>query len=517
MSCGFARSSFAHNGKARVAVIGAGPNGLTAAAVLAQAGCRIEVFESADHIGGSARTHPAFGAGSAVDFGAAAHPFGVVSPVFRQLGLENYGLEWKHPQYPMAHPLVDAPAVILHRDLKTTAAQFSDHDRRVWNHLHKPLVDDVGKLVNSVLPVRPRYPLALARLGLRGVWPARSLTSRLLVDEAARALLVGSAVHAIRPPSQPGTAAFGLLFNSLGMTTGWPVVSGGTGQLVRALARVIKHYGGTIKTGAKVQDLSGFVTYDAVVTTQTPRQLLALQGLDLSRPRSRSLRRWKYGTAVYKVDYLVNGPVRWNDPRVAGAGTVHVGGTVSEMQLAESQAAAGTLPERPFVMVCQQQTADPTRFSGSWRSLGVGRVLSAQIDAGRIPEDARQPHILWAYAHVPHGYQEQFPGEVAGLIETQISRYASGFSAQIIERHQASPVQLQEANANLIGGDIAGGAMNLAQMLRRRQYVGTLTMNPEVPVVQASGASLPGAGVHGMAGWRAAQTILRRFGSIELR
>lgn len=324
MSSGFARSSFAHNGKARVAVIGAGPNGLTAAAVLAQAGCRVEVFESADHIGGSARTHPAFGAGSAVDFGAAAHPFGVVSPVFRQLGLENYGLEWKHPQYPMAHPLVDAPAVILHRDLKTTAAQFSDHDRRVWNHLHKPLVDDVGKLVNSVLPVRPRYPLALARLGLRGVWPARSLTSRLLVDEAARALLVGSAVHAIRPPSQPGTAAFGLLFNSLGMTTGWPVVSGGTGQLVRALARVIEHYGGTIKTGAKVQDLSGFVTYDAVVTTQTPRQLLALQGLDLSRLRSRSLRRWKYGTAVYKVDYLVNGPVRWNDPRVAGAGTVHV-------------------------------------------------------------------------------------------------------------------------------------------------------------------------------------------------
>lgn len=511
MSSGFARSSFAHHGAARVAVIGAGPNGLTAAAVLAQAGCRVEVYEAAAHIGGSARTHPAFGPGSAVDFGAAAHPFGVVSPAFRQLGLENYGLEWKHPQYPMAHPLADAPAAIVHRDLATTAAQFSDHDRHMWNRLHTPLVDGVGKLVNSVLPVRPRHPVALARLGLRGMWSASSLSSRLLVDESARALLVGSAVHAIRPPSQPGTAAFGLLFNALGMSTGWPVISGGTGQLPRALARVIEHYGGTIETGAEIRDLSGFASYDAVVTTQTPRQLLALEGLELSRLRSRSLRRWKYGTAVYKVDYLINGPVRWNDPRVAAAGTVHVGGTVSEMQLAESQAAAGTLPKRPFVMVCQQQAADPTRLSDSRWSVGTGRVASAQPDSGKVPQGSTQPHILWAYAHVPHGYQEKFPGEVAGLIEAQISRFASGFSTQLIERQQVSPAQLQESNANVIGGDIAGGAMNLAQMPRQRQYVGTLTMNPEVPVLQASGASLPGAGVHGMAGWRAAQRVLRRL------
>lgn len=511
MNSGFARPSIAHHGAARVAVIGAGPNGLTAAAVLAQAGCRVEVFEAAAHIGGSARTHSAFGPGSAVDFGAAAHPFGVVSPAFRQLGLENYGLEWKHPHYPMAHPLADAPAAIVHRDLVTTAAQFSDHDRRMWNHLHRPLVDGVGKLVNSVLPVRPRHPVALARLGLRGVWSASSLSSRLLADESARALLVGSAVHAIRPPSQPGTAAFGLLFNALGMSTGWPVISDGTGQLTRALARVIEHYGGTIETGAEIRDLSGFATYDAVVTTQTPRQLLALEGLELSRLRSRSLRRWKYGTAVYKVDYLINGPVKWNDPRVAEAGTVHVGGSVSEMQLAESQAAAGTLPERPFVMVCQQQAADPTRLSGSRWSVGAGRVASAQPDSGKVSEDSTQPHILWAYAHVPHGYQEKIPHEVAGLIEAQISRYASGFSAQIIERHQVSPAQLQESNANLIGGDIAGGAMNVAQMLRQRQYIGTLAMNPEVPVLQASGASLPGAGVHGMAGWRAAHRVLRRL------
>lgn len=511
MNSGFARPSMAHHGAARVAVIGAGPNGLTAAAVLAQAGCRVEVFEAAAHIGGSARTHSAFGPGSAVDFGAAGHPFGVVSPAFRHLGLENYGLEWKHPQYPMAHPLADAPAAIVHRDLATTAAQFSDHDRRMWNRLHRPLVDGVGKLVNSVLPVRPRHPVALARLGLRGMWSASSLSSRLLADESARALLVGSAVHAIRPPSQPGTAAFGLLFNALGMTTGWPVISGGTGQLPRALARVIEHYGGTIETGAEIRDLSGFATYDAVVTTQTPRQLLALQGLELSRLRSRSLSRWKYGTAVYKVDYLMNGPVKWNDPRVAEAGTVHVGGTVSEMQLAESQAAAGRLPERPFVMVCQQQAADPTRLSGSRRSVEPGRVASAQPDSGKVSEGSTQPHILWSYAHVPYGYQEKFPGEVAGLIEAQISRFASGFSAQIIERNQVSPAQLQEANANLIGGDIAGGAMNLVQMSRQRQYVGTLTVNPEVPVLQASGASLPGAGVHGMAGWRAAHRVLRRL------
>ncbi|WP_455006304.1 phytoene desaturase family protein, partial [Corynebacterium propinquum] len=350
-----------------------------------------------------------------------------------------------------------------------------------------------------------------ARLVLRGMWSASSLSSRLFADESARALLVGSAVHAIRPPSQPGTAAFGLLFNALGMTTGWPVISGGTGQLPRALARVIEHYGGTIETGAEIRDLSGFATYDAVVTTQTPRQLLALQGLELSRLRSRSLSRWKYGTAVYKVDYLMNGPVKWNDPRVAEAGTVHVGGTVSEMQLAESQAAAGRLPERPFVMVCQQQAADPTRLSGSRRSVEPGRVASAQPDSGKVSEGSTQPHILWSYAHVPYGYQEKFPGEVAGLIEAQISRFASGFSAQIIERNQVSPAQLQEANANLIGGDIAGGAMNLVQMSRQRQYVGTLTVNPEVPVLQASGASLPGAGVHGMAGWRAAHRVLRRL------
>ena len=138
-------------------------------------------------------------------------------------------------------------------------------------------------------------------------------------------------------------------------------------------------------------------------------------------------------------------------------------------------------------------------------------MASAQPDSGKVSEGSTQPHILWAYAHVPYGYQEKFPGEVAGLIEAQISRFASGFSTQIIERQQVSPAQLQEANANLIGGDIAGGAMNLAQMPRQRQDVGTLTMNPEVPVLQASGASPPGAGVHGMAGWRAAQRVLRRL------
>lgn len=479
----------------RVAIIGAGPNGLTAAAILAQAGCRVEIFEAADDIGGSARTHAVFGPGSAVDFGAAAHPFGVVSPAFRQLGLENYGLEWKHPDYPMAHPLVDAPAAILHRDLATTAAQFSAHDRRMWHHLHAPLANDVDKLITSVLPVKMRHPLALARLGVRGAWSARALSSRLLADESARALLVGSSLHAIRPPSQPGTAAFGLLFNTLGMTSGWPVVAGGTGQLCQALARVIKQHGGQIHTGNTISDLSVFANFHAVISTQTPWQLLAWKGLRLSTMRVRGLRRWKYGTAVHKIDYLLDGPVRWDDPRVAGAGTVHVGGSVEEMHRAEKQAAAGKLPSRPFVMVCQQQAADDKRYVYS-NGAGVG------------PER----HILWTYAHVPHGYQEKYPGEVAGAVEAQIERFAPGFSGQIIERKQSAPAELEAANANLVGGDIAGGAMSLGQMLRQRHTVGTLTANPAAPVLLASGAVLPGAGVHGMTGWRAAQTLLRKFG-----
>ncbi|MFF0990996.1 phytoene desaturase family protein [Kocuria nitroreducens] len=465
------------------AVVGSGPNGLAAAVVLARAGLDVTVHEAAGAAGGAARSSAALGPGTVVDLGSAVHPFGVASPLFAQLGLHRHGLEWLHPPVVAAHPLDDGPPGLLHRSLERTAAGLGT-DGRAWSLLHRGVVERWEETVESVLGplVRvPEHPRALASFGLRAPWPAAATARALFRTEQARGLFAGSAAHAVLPPRHALTSAFGTLFGAAAHATGWPVARGGSQAVVDALVADLEEHGGRVLVHSPVTDLAQVRPADVVLLDLTPRQVLGLRGLELPDRYRRALARWRYGTASYKVDLLLDGPVPWRDPRVAEAGTVHVGGTLAEIAAAEQQARAGRLPERPFVLVAQQGAADPSR-----------------APAGR--------QVLWAYAHVPHGCDDPRAGE---RVLQQLERFAPGVRDRIRERVDTSPAGLEAWNANLVGGDIGGGSLDGLQQVFRPAVQADPYATGVPGVWLCSSSTPPGGGVHGMAGYHAARRALR--------
>ncbi|HEY4615245.1 MAG TPA: NAD(P)/FAD-dependent oxidoreductase [Citricoccus sp.] len=469
----------------RAVVVGSGPNGLTAAAVLARAGWEVDVYERHTAPGGASASAPVLGPGTIVDLGAAGHPFGVASPVFRDLDLTAHGLEWLHGDYPMAHPLDGRPAALLHRTLQDTVDGLGA-DGAAWARLHAPLVEDVDAHLENILGPSllrfPKHPVSMARFGVRALWPAGALGRAVFRDEAARSLFASSSIHAILPPSHVFTSAFGLIFGALGMTHGWPVARGGSGAITAALAAVLTAHGGRLHLEHEVTDLREFAGADAILLDLTPRQLLALEGADLTDRYAAHLRRWRYGTGVSKVDYLLDGPVPWTDERVAGANTVHVTGTLAELEHAEREAKAGRMPDQPFVMVCQQQAADPSRATG----------------------EAEGKTVVWTYAHVPGGYDEP----VEHLIEAQIERFAPGFRDRVVHRVATRPSALEAWNPNLVGGDVAGGSMGGLQQVLRPAPVLSPHRTGTPGLYMASSSTPPGGGVHGMAGLHAAHAAM---------
>lgn len=469
-------------------IVGSGPNGLTAAARLATEGWLVNVYESAPTPGGAASSsHDVFD-GTIVDMGAACHPFGVASPAFHNLNLESHGLQWVHAPFEMAHPFETGEAGLLSRSLTKTGDSLGK-DSQAWVRLHAPIVshidDHLENLLRPFLRLPPN-PYRLLQFGARGVWPASRLGKGLFDSEKAQALFAGSAIHAIISPTRLFTGAFGLIFGALGMSRGWPIAKGGTQSIVNALIKIIQTHGGCVHINHQVTDLRELPFADATILNMTPHQILRIKGTTISRLTKRQFQHWKHGTSTYKVDFHLKEPVPWKDPQVGQAGTVHVGGTVQEIAYAEKEATAGRLPDRPFVMVSQQYVADPSRGP-----------------------------VLWSYAHVPHGYIENHPGEIRELIIRQIERFAPGFRDVIKETFDTSTEKLETRNSNLIGGDIAGGSMAGPQIIVRPQ----LSLRPhriKQGLYIASSSTPPGAGVHGMSGWWAAQEALADMKRVQL-
>ncbi len=466
-----------------VVVVGAGPNGLTAAAVLGRAGLDVTVLEANDTAGGGARSAELTLPGLVHDVCSGFHAFGAASPVLAALPLEDHGLEWAHPEIPLAHPLEGGRAGLLHRSIADTGAGLGA-DAGAWRSLLGPLVTRFDDLVEDVLrPVLhvPRHPLTLARFGLPALLPA-SLLARRLSTPAGRALLAGTAAHAFQPLTNLLTSALGLVLAAAAHAVGWPVAVGGSQAITDALVAELEAHGGSVQTGVRVGDLDELPPSRAVLLDLTPPALLEIAGERLPPRSRRRLARWRFGPAAFKLDLAVEGGVPWQAPGCRRAGTVHVGGTLDEVAAAERAVADGRMPERPFVLVGQQYLADPGRSAD-----GV--------------------HPVWAYAHVPHGY----PGDATPAILDQIERFAPGLRERIVDRHAAGPAALEADNANYVGGDISSGAITPWQLVARPRLSPDPYATGIPRVWLCSAATPPGPGVHGMCGYNAAKRVLREL------
>jgi phytoene dehydrogenase-like protein len=464
-------------------VVGAGPNGLASAVALAQRGIEVTVLEADDRIGGGTKSSELTVPGVLHDECAGIHPLGPASPFLRSLGLERFGLTWLWPEIDCAHPLDCGSAGVLYRPIDQTADGLGP-DGQIWRRLFRPLVDRVEDLLTEALrPVlhMPRHAVCLARFGLR-VLPAATSVARLFTTAQARALYGGNVAHAFHPFNRLLSPSIGTMIITVGHRYGWPVAQGGSQAITNALANLLATFGGKIETGIRVRSL-GELPADVVMLDLVPGRVVEVAG-DLLPPRKRrAYRRWRHGPAAFKVDFAVQGGVPWTNEACRRAGTVHLGGTLEEIAAAERMTHRGGMPARPFVLVGQQYLADPSRSAGD-------------------------VHPIYAYAHVPHAY----PGDATEAIVNQIERFAPGFRQRVIARNSRSTARLQAHNANYVGGDIVGGRNSARQLALRP----TAAFDPYwtgIPGVYiCSAATPPGAGVHGMAGFNAAQSALRALG-----
>jgi phytoene dehydrogenase-like protein len=462
-------------------VVGSGPNGLSAAIALARAGCRVTVLEAEDTIGGGTRSAELTLPGFVHDICSAIHPLGVASPFFRSLPLGDFGLQWIHSPVPLAHPLDDGTAIILHRSIEETAAGLGA-DGPAYRDLLAPLLADSDALLDATLAplFPPRHPIALARFGRHGMRSARGLAQGRFRGERARALFAGLAAHSVLALEAPFSASFALMLGMLGHRSGWPLPRGGSGMIARALAGYLTSLGGEIVTSRRVTDQADLPPASAVLFDVTPRQLLRIAGDRLPSHYRRQLGRYRYGPAAYKLDWALDGPIPWRAPDCAGAATVHLGGTLDEIAASERAATQGEHSDRPFVLLAQSSLFDPTR-----------------APAGK--------HTAWAYCHVPNGSTT----DMTERIERQVERFAPGFRGRILARHVMPPAELERHNANYIGGDIVGGSNDMWQLLARP----VPRLNPYATPVKGwflcSASTPPGGGVHGMAGFHAARAALR--------
>lgn len=463
-------------------VVGAGPNGLAAAITLARAGRSVLVLEGAETVGGGLRSAGLTLPGFLHDPCSAFHPLGIASPLWRGLPLAEHGLTWIQPPAPLAHPFDDGTAVVVERDMAATASQLGG-DAGAYRRLMGTFADDWQHIIYDFLgPLRfPRHPFSLVRFGLAAVWPATALARLAFRGERARAVFAGMSAHSIMPLERPATAAFGFMLGILAHAVGWPIVAGGSQRFADALASYFRSLGGEIVTGRTVRSLADLPPAAATLFDVTPRQLIAIAGERLPAGYQRRLGRYRHGPGVCKVDFALDGPIPWRAAECLRAGTIHVGGTLEEIAAAERAAWQGEHHERPFLILGQQSLFDPTR-----------------APAGK--------HTVWAYCHVPNGSTV----DMTDRITAQIERFAPGFRDRILARRTRTAAEMAAYNPNYIGGDINGGVQDLRQLFTRP----VVSLNPYATPAQGiylcSSSTPPGGGVHGMCGYFAAQTALRR-------
>jgi phytoene dehydrogenase-like protein len=465
-----------------VVVTGAGPNGLAAAITCARAGLAVLLIEGAATVGGGARSAGLTRPGFVHDVCSAIHPLALVSPFFRGIPLADYGLTWAHPEVPLAHPLDGGRAAVLERSFADTSKTL-ESDGPAYERVFSPLARDADDLYRDALaPLRvPRRPFLLARFGLQAM-RSTSAWSRARFDDApARALVAGCGAHSFLPLDAPFTAAFSLMLGVAGHAVGWPCARGGSQRIADAMAGYFVALGGTIATDRSVASMSDLPPAKAYLFDVFPHALAQIASTRLPPSYLAALHRYRHAPGVFKVDWALDGPIPWTNERTRRAGTVHLGGTLEEIEASEAAVARGEHSPRPFVVLAQHSVADPTR-----------------APAGS--------HTGWAYCHVPWGSTL----DMTAAIEAQVERFAPGFRDGIIGRHTMSPAAYGAYNPNNEGGDIAGGATDVRQLFTRPTVRAIPYATPARDIYLCSSSTPPGAGVHGMCGYHAARVALRR-------
>ncbi|SCF62351.1 NAD(P)/FAD-dependent oxidoreductase [Streptomyces sp. Ncost-T10-10d] len=463
-------------------VVGAGPNGLTAAAELARRGFAVEVFEAAETVGGGARTEELTLPGFRHDPCSAVHPLGIGSPAFNAMPLARHGLEWLQPELALAHPFPDGSAAVLTGSVGESAMSLGAEDAGAYRRLVAPYLGHWDTLAQDFLRTPwdglPHDPYRWVRFGLDALQPA-TLLSRRFRGAKARGLFAGLGAHAIAPVSGLATGGVALLFALAAHEKGWPVPRGGSQSISDALASYIREQGGTIRTGTEVKRLDELPPARAYIFDTSPTALARIAGL------GRAYSGYRYGASCFKIDYALSGPVPWTAKEARRAGTVHVGPTAGEINSALSAAVAGRDPSVPFLITAQPSLVDPSR----------------------APEGR---HVFWAYGHVPAGWE----GDATDVIERQLERFAPGFRDLVLARAVAGPPQLAARNANYVGGDIACGAFSGLQTVIRPKLARVPYATAHPAVFICSSATPPGPGVHGMSGHHAAKAVWRRLRAV---
>ncbi|WP_282837541.1 phytoene desaturase family protein [Microbacterium flavum] len=465
-----------------VEIVGSGPNGLAAAVTLARAGLRVRVYERMSHAGGGASTAESVAPGFRHDTCSAVHPLAIASPFFRAFGLSRR-IAFATPEISFAHPLPErrGGSGIAYRDLERTADALG-RDGAAYRRLIGPLSDhaaEVARFTGSALLRVPPHPVVTARFGLRALAQGSAAWNAGFTGDVAPAMITGVAAHAIVRQPSPVAAAAGLALQTHAHAGGWPIPLGGSQAISDALADDLRAHGGEIVTDHEITSLDE-LTAPAVVLDVTPRALIRLAGSRMSARYRRRLERFRYGSGSAKVQFALSGPVPWADPRLADAGTVHLGGTRAQIAAAEGEVLAGRHPESPYVLISQ-----PSRF-----------------DPSRAPAGA---HALWTYTHVPAGSTLDRTEAVTRAIEA----VAPGFRDVIIASRSWSAADLQSDNPNYIGGDIAAGAATLGQLLARPVLSLDPWRTPMAGVYLCGASTVPGPGVHGQSGWFAARSVLQ--------
>ena len=459
-------------------IVGAGPNGLAAAIVIAETGRRVVVFEAADSVGGACRSAELTLPGFVHDVCSAVYPFGLTSPFFQSIPLSEHGLEWIVPPTMLAHPLDDGPAACLYSSVERTS-QTLGADEAAYRRVFQPLVRSWPDIKDIVLgPLRwPRHPLALARFGLRALQPAAALARREFSGTQARALFAGLAAHGMLPLEARPTAGIALTLTLAAHVGGWCLPRGGAQRLANALAAHLRSLGGEIVTQTAVRSIDELPPARAVLCDLSPQPLLRIAGHRFPARFQRALARYRYGLGVFKVDWALDGPIPWTDEACRCAGTIHLGGTLEEIAASEREIWRGSHPNRPLVLLSQPTLFDPSR-----------------APHGR--------HIAWGYCHVPAGSDV----DMLTRVEQQVERFAPGFRDRVIARSVRGPADLERQNPNFVGGDIAAGAPTLDQLFTRPTWRTYST--PARGLYICSASTPPGVGVHGMCGYFAATRAL---------